>query len=92
MNKAQRDRIPIAAAYIISSQAQVWKSNWSKQEQLLWEIWMLLQDNEWWTSEQIANKVGKSQKYVSDVMRLCVTPWGLVSSKVRGRSGYKLND
>lgn len=90
LNQKYRDRLSTSALFVISSDAQKFKNRWSKAELTLWKIWLKLQDNQWHTAENIAKAIGKSQRYVIDVMRYCVKPWQLATSKTGDRRGYCL--
>lgn len=50
-------------------------------------ILKILQDGQWHTSEDIAEQLGMSSKYVGDILRSCKESWELASST---RNGWML--
>jgi len=85
MNQAQRDRISRAARFIAQNTEQ--REHLPKGYQSVLDLWDILQDGEWHTSTQIAEKLGKSHSHIAAILNLVTKPWGLATSK---RYGFML--
>lgn len=61
-------------------------------EQRAIDILKILQDYEWHTSGEIAERLGIGRKYVNDILRVVQVDWGLISQTSRTKGWKMLKD
>lgn len=82
MNQIQKERVKRVADFISKNTPQT--EYLPKGYQLVAAIWEVLQDGEWHTSNEIADRVGKSQGHVKEILQQVKDPWQLVTSTHKG--------
>lgn len=84
--------IATCAKFIISNHGQKKKYSWKKIHYTLYDIYNLLisDRSKWWTSKMIGEQIGKSHKYILNILKHCKEPWGMKISSIRNRSGYRI--
>lgn len=81
------------AKYLKSIAPKLLKGELSKPtpviEQRAIDILEILQDYQWHTSGEIAERLGIGRKYVNDILRVVQVDWGLMSQPSRTK-GWKM--